>query len=196
MSLVNPLDQLTLTSTVLSKENWNDFTVLFGEKGACGGCWCMTPRLPIAEYNKSKGEVNKRLLYNLVLANEPLGVLAYHNKESIAWCSISPKERLNQMKKSRIMGHTSEKDTWSIVCLFIKKEWRMKKVSSFIISKAVEYAFANGAEIVEAYPVVSRNNKMPDVFAWTGIWKSYEKAGFSVVKKLSETRLIVQIRRN
>ena len=154
----------------------------------------MTPRLPAAEYNKNKGEGNKKLFHNLVLSNEPLGVLAYHNKEAIAWCSISPKKRLIQMKQSRMMNHTAEENTWSIVCLFIKKEWRMKRVSSYIISKVVDYAFANGAGIVEAYPVVSKTDKMPDVFAWTGIWKSYEKAGFSVVKKLSETRLIVQIR--
>jgi len=183
----------TFTSAVLSKKNWNDFQDLFGVKGACGGCWCMTPRLPAAAYNKSKGEGNKELFHNLLLANEPLGVLAYNNKEAIAWCSISPKQRLNDMKKSRMMSHTGEEITWSIVCRFIKKEWRMKRVSSYINSRAVEYAFANGAEIVEAYPVVSKNDRMPDVFAWTGIWKSYEKAGFSVVKKLSETRLIMQI---
>jgi hypothetical protein len=37
---------------------------------------------------------------------------------------------------------------------------------------------------------------MPDAFAWNGIWSSYKKAGFTEVKKLSDTRLIMQLKRS
>ena len=179
------------TFSVLSKEGWKDLELLFGNNGACGGCWCMTPRLSTSEYKKNKGDKNKELFHQLLLKNEPLGVLAYYNKNPIAWCSISPKSRLKEMKISRIMNHTSDENTWSIVCLFIKKEFRRKQISTFIIDKAVEYAFKNGATTVEAYPVVTMKDKMPDVFAWAGIWKSYEKAGFKIVRQVSATKLIM-----
>jgi hypothetical protein len=32
---------------------------------------------------------------------------------------------------------------------------------------------------------------MPDVFAWTGIWKSYEKAGFKIVAQPSTGKYIM-----
>ena len=25
----------------LTPDRWDDFETLFGERGACGGCWCM-----------------------------------------------------------------------------------------------------------------------------------------------------------
>lgn len=34
----------------LSKENWGKFLQLFGEKGACGNCWCMYYRLSKHEF--------------------------------------------------------------------------------------------------------------------------------------------------
>ena len=184
-----------LSVSFLSKETWKDLEMLFGEKGACGGCWCMTPRLSSAEYNLNKGEPNKSMLHDLVLKDSPLGVLAYDRGAVIAWCSISPKTDLLEKKQARIMGHTLVEGNWSIVCLFIKKEYRRKGISSYIIHKAVEYAFRNGATTVEAYPLVTKNEKMPDVFAWHGISKSFQKAGFYVVKQLSKTKLIMQIQK-
>ena len=152
----------------------------------------MTSRLPAASYQKTKGEGNKRLLKKMVAANEYLGVIAYTGKEPIAWCSVSPKERLLQQKNSRLLRLTENTDTWSIVCLFILPAWRRKGVSSIIIEGAYQYAISKGARIVEAYPVIPRNDKMPDVFAWTGIWKSYQKAGFIIAGNPSESKYIMQ----
>lgn len=186
-------DESKLTSKILSEQTWKDLEILFGEKGACGGCWCMHPRLSGGIYNENKGEGNKKLFHQLVNKQEPLGILVYDGKLPIAWCSISPKPTLMLMKNSRIMNMTPREDTWSIVCLFIKKEYRKKHLSSFVISKAVEYAFQNGAQLVEAYPLVSKKDKIPDAFAWTGIWKSYKNAGFKKIKQVSETKLIMSI---
>jgi hypothetical protein len=60
-----------------------------------------------------------------------------------------------------------------------------------MIKAATRYAFSKGAETVEAYPVIPKNGKMPDVFAWTGIWKSYEKAGFKIVAQPSTGKYIM-----
>jgi GNAT superfamily N-acetyltransferase len=186
---------MDLEYSVLSPKTWKAFENLFGGHGACGGCWCMTPRLSSAAYSKNKGEINKQLFKNLVKADEKLGIMAYHRGEPIAWCSISPKPRLLDMKNSRIMKLTATQDTWSIVCLFIKKEYRRKGVSSLIIKKAAEYAFQNGAKVVEAYPVQAKVEKVPDAFIWNGIWSAYEKAGFKKIKQVSETKVIAALQK-
>ncbi len=56
---------------------WNDFETLFGERGACGGCWCMSWRLKKSDFQKQKGDMNKEAMKRLVEQNESIGVLAY-----------------------------------------------------------------------------------------------------------------------
>jgi GNAT superfamily N-acetyltransferase len=189
----NQAEKNALSAEGLSAKNWKDLELLFGEKGACGGCWCMTPRLPGRQYGQLKGEGNKHLLKKLVDDREHLGILLYRNETPIGWCSVSPKDRLMAMKQGRHLKITPVENVWAIVCLFIRKDCRRAGLSTAIIQKACEYAFRNGAEVVEAYPVVGKADKMPDVFAWNGLSQSYERAGFRVVHQLSATRLIVSL---
>lgn len=35
------LEELDLSFHPLTQKLWRDFEMLFGENGACGGCWCM-----------------------------------------------------------------------------------------------------------------------------------------------------------
>ncbi len=188
-------DVSKLTYAALTKNNFRDLEQLFGEKGACGGCWCMTWRLSTSAYKENKGENNRRLLYNLVKANEPLGVIAYHHDRPIGWCSVSPKSRLFELKKSRILLSLPFAQTWSIVCLFILPAFRRKYFSTNLIRQASDYAFCQGALVVESYPVVPKNDHMPDVFAWTGIHKSFQKAGFTIVKQTSPGKMIMSIQK-
>jgi GNAT superfamily N-acetyltransferase len=185
---------LGLSCLPLSAGTWMHLVELFGANGACGGCWCMTSRLSGAQYQQHKGEGNKQLLKKLVDAKEPLGVIGFINEKPVAWCSVSPKEKLLQMRNSRLMKYTPSDGTWCIVCLFIKKDFRRKGLSAQMIAGACKYAQVNGAGIVEAYPVVSRSQNMPDVFAWNGLWPAYKKAGFSLIKEVSDSRIIAQYR--
>ena len=56
---------------------WRDVEKLFGERGACAGCWCMWPRLTRAEFRAGQGAKNKRALARIVGSGEPPGILAY-----------------------------------------------------------------------------------------------------------------------
>ena len=70
---------MVFTFSPLTSNNWNDFVELFGDKGACGGCWCMTWRLKAAEYNRQKGEGNKKAMKELVKKVSP-GIVALYRK--------------------------------------------------------------------------------------------------------------------
>jgi len=41
----------------LAPDRWSHFEALFGEKGACGGCWCMWWRLKRSEKESSKKRI-------------------------------------------------------------------------------------------------------------------------------------------
>ena len=177
----------------LTPERWSDFEHLFGPRGACGGCWCMTPRLTSSKYEKNKGAGNRRAMRRLVRSGKrPPGLLAYLGREVVGWCSIEPREVFGRLARSRILKPVDDKPVWSIVCFFIAKEHREKGLSVELIQGAVRYARSRGARIVEAYPVEPKKKPMPAVFAWSGIASAFRRAGFKEVARRSETRPIVR----
>ncbi|MEQ8574744.1 MAG: hypothetical protein RIB63_11810, partial [Fulvivirga sp.] len=65
-----------LTFEPLTASNWYRFVHLFGEKGACGNCWCMYSRLKKADFVEGKvDEGNKTAMKDLVDAGRPTGIL-------------------------------------------------------------------------------------------------------------------------
>lgn len=53
----------------LTKSNWSQFVQLFGDKGACGNCWCMYYRLKKNAFDEGKvNDGNKDAMKELVWA--------------------------------------------------------------------------------------------------------------------------------
>ena len=180
----------TLTFRPLSLETWLSFKRLFGERGACGGCWCMNWRLRSSEYEANKGGGNEKLMKALVAEGKPLGILAFSKSEPIGWCAIAPREDYIRLQTSRILKPIDDAPVWSISCFFIRKDYRQRGVSVPLLKAAVNYAVENKATIIEGYPHYPKKDKMPDVFAWTGLAVTFEKAGFMQVARPSQARAI------
>lgn len=176
----------------VTAKRWKDLVNLFGERGASGGCWCMWWRLSRSQFNKQKGEGNKKGLKKIVDAGEIPGILAYTEGEPIGWCSVAPRETFSTLERSRILKRVDEKPVWSVVCFFVAKPFRRKEVTIKLLKAAVEYAKKRGAKIVEGYPVEPKKGKMPDVFAYTGLASAFRQAGFVEVLRRSETRPIMR----
>jgi GNAT superfamily N-acetyltransferase len=186
--------QETLRVVPVTPDRWADLVRLFGSRGACGGCWCMTPRLPRSQYERQKGEGNKKALQALVESGRVPGVLVYAGSTPVGWCSIEPREAISGLARSRILAPVDDQPVWSIVCLFVAKEWRRKGVSRALIDGATAWARERGATIVEAYPVEPKKTRMPDVFAYTGLVSTFRRAGFREVARRSPTRPIMRKR--
>ncbi len=176
----------------LTADRWSDFETLFGAKGACGGCWCMFPRLKRSEYERLKGDGNRRAMKKLVDSGRVTGLLGYVEGKPVAWCSIEPRERIGSLARSRILAPVDDEPVWSIVCLFLSKSSRGRGLSRRMIDAAVHYAKSRGASIVEAYPVEPLKKPMPAVFAYPGIASAYRAVGFTEVVRRSKTRPIMR----
>ena len=59
-----------------------------------------------------------------------------------------------------------------------------------LIKSALDYCRTKKVKIVEAYPIEPKNDKMPEVFAWTGFASAFVKAGFKEAARFSPTRPI------
>lgn len=182
-----------LTFAPLTKSNWNSYVELFGEKGACGNCWCMYYRLPKAEFQEGKIEGgNKQSMKQLVFENKPTGFLGFYDGKAIAWCALAPRKDFIKLSKSRVHKPIDDKPVWSIPCLFIHKDFRMHGVSTALLKAVILYAKKEKIETLEAYPTIPTTERLPDSFAWIGLCKSFERAGFKIVDRTSKNRPMVR----
>ena len=184
--------KLKLTFHPATASRWADLEELFGERGACGGCWCVFWRLPRKEFDAGKGAKNRLALKRIVSAGREPGIIAYLSKEPIAWCALAPRQVYVALERSRILKPVDEQPVWSISCLFIKKPYRRRGVSAQLLQAAVDFAKSHGAQVVEGYPVEPSMEKMPDPFLWHGIPSAFKKAGFHEVARRSRTRPIMR----
>ncbi len=176
----------------LTPERWRDLDLLFGERGACGGCWCMFWRLKRSQFEKQKGPGNRRAFRKIVASGRVPGLLAYAGSQPIGWCALAPRETYPGLERSRVLAKVDEKPVWSVTCFFVARPFRRKGVAVRLLRAAAEYARKRGATIVEGYPVEPKNGKMPDVFAYTGLASGFRQAGFVEVLRRSETRPIMR----
>jgi len=185
------LNQLTFEP--LTKANWNKFVQLFGNNGACGNCWCMYYRLKKSDYQEGKtDDGNKVAMKELVWEDKPTGVLGFYEGQAIAWCAFAPREDFIKLENSRVHKRIDDKAVWSIPCFFIDKNFRRHGVSVELLKGVIRYARQVGIKIIEAYPTTPTQEKIADSFAWIGLYKSFERAGFDIVDRTSQNRPMVR----
>ena len=87
-------------------ERWKDVEALFGERGACGGCWCMTWRVPRPVFDEQKGEGNKRAFRKIVKSGATPGILLYDGNDPVglSHCAQLASRRRAQGARRRILS--------------------------------------------------------------------------------------------
>jgi GNAT superfamily N-acetyltransferase len=188
-----PGHRLTLGFHPATADRWKDIEKVLGEKGGCGGCWCMYWRIPRKTFTEGQGEGNKKALKRVVTRCPVApGILGYVGDEPIAWCAVAPRAAYPALERSRVLKPVDDKPVWSVSCLFVVKAYRRKGVSVRMLEAAADFARSNGATIVEGYPVEPSGNRAPDPFIWTGTASAFRKAGFKEVARRSATRPIMR----
>ena len=165
----------------VEKDLWADFEQLFESRGAPHNCWCMVWRRINNKARSNKFE-KKKAIKKYVEDEIPIGLLGYHNKEPVAWCSIAPRVTYRNLS-----GDESRQRVWSLVCFFIKRDYRNQGLTSTLLKEAIKYAGKNGAEYIEAYPV---EHDSPS-YRFMGLKPTFEKAGFEFVKKAGSRRNVM-----
>ncbi len=149
-------------------------------------------RLSKKEFDSQKGEGNRRAMKKIVSSSVVPGIMAWHDGVPVGWCSIAPRSDFPRLGRSRILKPVDDRPVWSIVCLFVAKEYRRRGISTALIKAAVEYAGSKGCKIVEGYAIEPAKGLTPDAFAFPGLISSYISAGFREVARRSPTRPIMR----
>ena len=143
------------------------------------------------EEGKSGGG-NKEKMKELVWKNKPTGFLGFYKGQAIAWCALAPREDFIKLENSRVHKRIDNKNVWSIPCFFIHKEFRNQGVSVELLKAVLKYAGKINIPVLEAYPTIPTREKLPDAFAWIGLYKSFKKVGFEIADTTSKSRPMVR----
>ena len=152
-------------------------------------------RLSNNEYQNTGGGEHYKQLKTLAQQQKPLGILSFTNGQVSGWCSVSPRKSLKRLENSRLFKPTDNSNTWSITCLYIARNYRKQRLSVRLVQQATQFAFSQGADYVEAYPISSSEKSKPDVFVYVGLESSFAQNGFQTIRKASATRLLMRIAR-
>lgn len=177
----------------LTPATWALFETLMGEKGGCGGCWCMAFRLSSKEFTANKYAGNKRLMKGIVAGGRPVGLIAVLNNAPVGWIALAPREDHPRIDNSRSFKRIDDMPVWSITCFFIRKDWRRRGLSRLLIGAVVEYARQQKIRALEAYPMIPYDTKAPAAFLWTGVLSAFLANSFRVVRQSWKSRAMVRL---
>jgi GNAT superfamily N-acetyltransferase len=149
-------------------------------------------RIKRKEFESQQGDGNHQAMRSIIESGKVPGILAYKDGVPIAWCSVAPREDFPVLDRSPVLKRVDGQPVWSIVCFFIAKGYRHQGLSTKVLRAAVEYAVQNGARIVEGYPIEPKKDSTPDIYAFTGMLSTFQKAGFVEVVRRSESRPIMR----
>src|SRR5947207_9344135 len=90
---------MKLTIRPLTPDLWPALKDVFGENGACYGCWCMYWRIG-SEYRKRPREKNKEAFREIVKRRPPPGLVAFNGDKAVGWCQLTPRRDLPWLERA------------------------------------------------------------------------------------------------
>ena len=172
----------------LTPDLWPDLEDLFGEKGACNGCWCMYCRIGSA-YRKQPADKNKAAFRAIVKRGPPPGLLAFDGDRAVGWCQVTPRDELPALDRSWRLKRVDDLPVWALSCFYVRIGYRRKGVTKALISAALKVAKRAKAPALEAYPFDA--DVSPSASS-TGFATTFARAGFKVVARRDPPRPIMR----
>jgi GNAT superfamily N-acetyltransferase len=179
---------MDLTIRPLTPDQWPALEDLFGEHGACNGCWCMYWRIGSA-YRQRPREENKAAFREVVRNGPPPGLLAFDGDVAVGWCQLTPCDALPWLDRTWRLKRVDDVPVWSLSCFYMRKGYRKRGVTSTLIAEALKVAKSAGAPALEAYPL---DASLTPSASGTGYVSTFERAGFKIVARHAPPRPIVR----
>src|SRR5262245_26811062 len=183
-----PVPAMKLSIVPLTPDRWAALEDLFGDRGACGGCWCMYWRIG-ASYRSRRDAENKAAFRAVVTKGPPPGLLAFDGDLAVGWCQLTPRDAVPWLDRTWRLRRPDDVPIWSLSCFYVRKGYRRRGVTSALIDAAVAAARRGGAPALEAYPL---DAALTPSASGTGYASTFARAGFEVVARHVAPRPIMR----
>ena len=170
----------------LTAENFSSLDALFGTSRECGLCWCMNHRR--RPENEVQGADARNALHALTREGKVQGMLAFHGEACVGWCAVDPLSEQPGHDYNFWKHAESDKDTWSIHCLFIHPDFRGKGISTSLIVESIALAKDQGAKRILAFPIPPEKRKHFPAHdgEFSGRHSTFVKAGFKEDTRIND----------
>ncbi len=180
---------------------WDDVRTVFGTRGDPSTCWCQYFKVDAPTWKAQDVAAFERALCDQTEQARAShgagpGVLAYDGEVPVGWCAIEQHTAYRRILNSQLVNDSPEAlgadDVWYVSCFVVRVGHRRKGVSAALLDGAVAHARANGARVIEAFPVEA----MPGISSadlYHGPLSVFEAAGFETVSRPSERRAVVRL---
>ncbi|MGC5221847.1 GNAT family N-acetyltransferase [Micromonospora sp. DT81.3] len=167
-----------MTITVRPATVFDDVKAMVGPKNPESNvCWCLSYRIPAKLNGELRGPQRGEFVRALCAETPAPGVLAYDGDEVVGWAAVAPRANTT-FARNRKIPHVDDLEAWSLWCIRTRPGHRGQGISHALIEGAVQFAKANGAPVIEGYPVDNQGRKVDQTMAYVGTRSMFEKAGF------------------
>jgi len=177
-----------LTIRPLTPDLWPALEDLFGELGACNGCWCMYWRIGSACRTRPRHE-NRAAFREVVRRGPPPGLLAFDGDLAVGWCQLTPRDALPWLDRTWRLARVDDARVWSLSCFYVRKGHRRRGVTAALVAAAMKAARRGGAPALEAYPL---DATLTPSASSTGFASTFARAGFRAVARRVPPRPIMR----
>ncbi len=195
-------DEKSWTIQPLTPDRWDDLVDLFGpERGAQGGCWCMSPLLRSVAFKAMTRDARKAMFKARVDEQDrpAPGLLCYDGDRAIGWVAVGPRPDYIRLQLSRTTkplegeGEPAGDQIWAITCFFIRSSYRKSGVMRHLAQAARDFAAVNGARFLEACPI---EPDRPLIWgeAYVGIAPLFRDLGYEEVARRSPRRPLMRLK--
>lgn len=173
--------------TVRPATRFEDVKTMVGPKRPDANvCWCLSYRIPSKENRALVGPARGERVKEL-LAEGPIGVLAYEGDEVVGWAAVAPRAETS-FAKSRVIPRVDDAPVWTVWCIRVRPGHRGEGISHHLVRGAIEFARRSGAPILEAYPVDNEGERVDLTMAYVGTRALFEQEGFV---KVADTKSVL-----
>jgi ribosomal protein S18 acetylase RimI-like enzyme len=183
----------------LTSERFADLEALFGEKGCslARACWCMFYRevgRPPVPQGTRLADFRKAGMRRLAARGElSPGLIGYDpGGRPLGWVTLGPHEAFAKLQRSPVMKPVDNRPVWSVPCFVVPSASRGRGVATALLRSAMAHARANGAAILEGYPV-DKPQRAEDQWMWHGAKRMFDRAGFTEVARRKPERPIMRL---
>jgi hypothetical protein len=178
---------MKLTIRPLTPELWPALEDLFGDKGACGGCWCMYWRIGGAYRNRPRKK--NKAAFREVVRGGPPGLLAFNGDVAVGWCQLTPRDALPWLDRTWRLKRVDDVPVWSLSCFYVRIGYRRQGITAHLIPAALKASKRAKAPALEAYPL---DADLTPSASGTGYASTFARAGFRTVVRHVPPRPIMR----
>ncbi|RKT37067.1 acetyltransferase (GNAT) family protein [Microbacterium sp. AG1240] len=158
-------------------------------------CQCQWWMLTNADYQRNTAHGRAEMLRAQMGAAVAPALIAFVGDDPAGWVRVGPRPAQVRLARTKEFGAATppwdDGGVWAVSCFVIREQHRGRGLLAQLLDAAVDHARANGATVVEGYPLDPETARPPSDKLFRGVLSVFEKGGFEIVARPQPGRAIV-----